>query len=82
MLYDNALLAIAYAQAWQITKEEDFAQAARDILDYVLRDMTSEEGGFFCAEDADSEGIEGKFYLWTKDEVAEVLGQEDGDPLL
>ena len=78
MLYDNALLAIAYLEAWQATKKDKYRFIARDILTYVLRTMTSPEGGFFCAEDADSEGIEGKFYVWSPDEIEKVLGEEDG----
>lgn len=78
MLYDNALLAITYLEAYQATKKEKYALIAREILTYILRDMTSPEGGFYCAEDADSEGEEGKFYLWTVDEVTEILGEEEG----
>lgn len=78
MLYDNALLATTYLEAYLVTKKEEYALIARDILDYVLRDMTSTEGGFYSAEDADSEGVEGKFYLWDNDEVKSVLGQEEG----
>jgi hypothetical protein len=79
MLYDQALLAMAYTEAHQATGDEEFARTAREIFTYVLRDMTSPEGGFYSAEDADSEGEEGLFYLWTVDEVREVLGEEDGD---
>lgn len=78
MLYDNSLLAIAYLEAYQATGKERFAQAARDIFTYVLRDMTSPEGAFYSAEDADSEGEEGKFYVWTPDEIRQVLGEELG----
>jgi uncharacterized protein len=74
MLYDNALLVIAYAEAFQLTGKELYRQVAEDTLDYILRDMTSPEGGFYSAEDADSEGEEGKFYTWNRDEVVEVLG--------
>ena len=77
MLYDQALLAIAYTEAYQATKREEYSQTAREILDYVLRDMTAPEGGFYSAEDADSEGEEGKFYLWTHDEMGTVLSQEE-----
>ena len=76
MLYDNALLTTAYLEAFQITKKPLYARIARETLDYVLRDMTSKEGGFFSAEDADSEKIEGKFYVWTPKEVREVLGDK------
>ncbi|MGI6084111.1 MAG: thioredoxin domain-containing protein [Acetivibrionales bacterium] len=78
MLYDNALLAISYLEAYQATKKEKYGSIARDILTYILRDMTSSEGGFYCAEDADSEGIEGKFYLWDLDEIYTILGEEEG----
>ena len=79
MLYDQALLVIAYVEAYQATGKDEYARTAREILTYVLRDMTSPEGGFYSAEDADSEGMEGKFYLWTRDEILEVLGKSDGD---
>jgi len=77
MLYDNALLAIAYTEAYHLTKEELYKDIAAKIFGYVLRDMRHEEGGFYSAEDADSEGEEGKFYLWTRAEINEVLGNED-----
>jgi hypothetical protein len=76
MLYDNALLASCYLDAWQITKRPLYAEVVRGTLDYVLRDMTDPEGGFYSAEDADSEGEEGKFYVWTPSEIAAVLGEE------
>ncbi len=79
MLYDNALLAIAYIEAWHITKNTNYANTAIEIFTYVLRDMTSEEGGFYSAEDADSEGVEGKFYVWSPDEIKEVLEESDGE---
>jgi len=78
MLYDNALLAITYLETYQATKKEKYGLIARDILSYVLRDMTSQEGGFYCAEDADSEGEEGKFYIWDLEEIYSVLGEEEG----
>ncbi len=78
MLYDNALLAIAYLEAYQATGREKLANTAREIFTYVLRDMTSPEGGYYSAEDADSEGEEGKFYVWSPAEVKAVLGEEEG----
>ncbi len=73
MLYDNALLVTAYLEAHLVTKNEFYARIARETLEYVRRDMTSKEGGFYSAEDADSEGIEGKFYVWNPKQVREVL---------
>ena len=78
MLYDQAMIAMAYTEAYHITGEDIFAQTAREIFTYVLRDMTASEGGFFSAEDADSEGEEGKFYIWTEQEIKEVLGEDYG----
>ncbi|MGH7951892.1 MAG: thioredoxin domain-containing protein [Limisphaerales bacterium] len=84
MLYDNAQLAQLYLDAHLVfkseirnPKSETFADIARDILDYVLRDMTHSDGGFFSAEDADSEGHEGKFYCWTRDELSKLLSPEE-----
>lgn len=77
MLYDNALLAISYTEAYLATGKIVYREIAEQILEYVLRDMTDAEGGFYSAEDADSEGEEGKFYVWTPDEIEEVLGPED-----
>ena len=76
MLYDQALIASAYLEAYQLTKEPLFAETATDIFTYVLRDMTASGGGFYSAEDADSEGEEGKFYVWTTAEFRRVLGDE------
>jgi uncharacterized protein YyaL (SSP411 family) len=78
MLYDNALLARLYTRAWQWTKEPLFAQIANEILGFVQREMTSPDGAFYATLDADSEGEEGKFYVWTRAEVMEILGAEDG----
>lgn len=78
MLYDNALLSIAYIEAFQATKDSFYKTAAEEILTYVLRDMTSVLGAFFSAEDADSEGVEGKFYIWSRDEIIKHLGDEKG----
>jgi uncharacterized protein YyaL (SSP411 family) len=79
MLYDQALLTLVYLEAYQAAGEERYARVAREIITYVLRDMTSPEGGFYSAEDADSEGREGKYYVWTRDEVISILGGERGD---
>ena len=79
MLYDQAMLAMAYTEAYQATGKEDYGRTAREIFTYVLRDMTAPEGGFCSAEDADSEGEEGKFYLWTQEEVRQALGNEEAD---
>jgi len=76
MLYDQALLATAFVEAYQATRNERYATTARNILTYVLRDMTAPDGGFYTAEDADSEGEEGKFYLWTAGETRNLLGTE------
>ena len=78
MLYDQAMLSMAYLEAYQLTGNEKYAQVAREIFTYVLRDMTHKEGGFYSAEDADSEGEEGVFYIWSKEELIEILGPEDG----
>lgn len=79
MLYDQALLGMTYTEVYQATGKEKYAKTAHEIFTYVLRDMTSEEGGFYSAEDADSEGEEGKFYLWTKNEIKNVLDREESD---
>src|SRR5690348_4827954 len=76
MLYDNALLSRLYLDAARALGEGEFLNVAREILDYVLREMTSPEGGFYSAQDADSEGEEGKFFIWTPDEARAVLGPE------
>jgi len=79
MLYDQALIAQACLETYQITKDDSYAQTANEIFTYVLRDMTSAEGAFYSAEDADSEGEEGKFYVWSVDEFRKVLGAEHSE---
>ena len=78
MLYDNALLLIAYVEAYQHTKRECFADTARRTADYILRELSSVEGGCYCGQDADSDGVEGKYYVFTPEEVETVLGEADG----
>ena len=77
MLYDNAQLVNLYLDAYLASREQKYAEVARDIIRYVLRDMTHPEGGFYSAEDADSEGKEGKFYCWTKAELSRLLSAEE-----
>ena len=79
MLYDNALLARLYTHAYLVTGAQSYARVARGIIDYVLREMTSESGGFYSAQDADSEGVEGKFFVWRPEEVTRVLGRPDAE---
>ncbi len=74
MLYDNALIPVNYAEAYQITKEPFYLGVMQKTLDFVLRDMASPEGGFYSAYDADSEGVEGKYYVWSKGQVRDALG--------
>jgi hypothetical protein len=74
MLYDQSLLTLAYLETYQATNKKEYANTAKEIMTYVLRDMTSPEGAFYSAEDADSEGEEGKFYVWSKKEIEEILG--------
>jgi len=82
MLYDQAMLAIAYTEACQATGNIEYEKTAREIFTYVLRDMTAKGGGFFSAEDADSEGEEGKFYLWSQDEIQRILTKEVSDLII
>jgi uncharacterized protein YyaL (SSP411 family) len=79
MLYDQALLAMAYTEAFQATGKKEYEKAAREIFTYVLRDMTSPGGGFYSAEDADTEGQEGKSYVWRLDEIRDALSPQEAD---
>lgn len=76
MLYDNALLSQLYFETYQATRKEKYRRIGEEILFYVLREMSHPEGGFYSAQDADSEGEEGKFYLWTREEIKNILGEE------
>ena len=78
MLYDNALLGLAYSETYAVTNDGFYRDVACRTFDYVLRELTDSEGGFYCAQDADSEGSEGKYYLFTPGEVKEALGNEGG----
>ncbi len=82
MLYDQAMLLMAYTEAHQATGKPEYRETAEQVITYVLRDLTSTEGGFFSAEDADSEGEEGKFYVWTVDELQRIVGDEGSDALI
>ncbi len=79
MLYSNAMLAVNYLEAFQIIQHVEYSQVARGILDYILRDMTHAQGGFYSAEDADSEKTEGKFYVWHEEELKKVLSKAEFD---
>jgi uncharacterized protein YyaL (SSP411 family)/aryl-alcohol dehydrogenase-like predicted oxidoreductase len=76
MLYDNALLARTYIEAFQLTGDDRYRQVATETLDYILREMTAAEGGFYSATDADSEGVEGKFFVWTPEQIREITPNE------
>ena len=76
MLYDNALIPVNYVEAYQLTKDPFYLDILKKTLDFVIRDMTSPEGGFYSAYDADSEGEEGKFYVWSKNEIKKILGDD------
>ena len=76
MLYDNALLSSLYLEAYQATGRDSYRRVVTEVLDYVLREMTDRDGGFHSAEDADSEGVEGKYYVWTRDEIEAALGDD------
>ena len=82
MLYDQAMLTLAYAEAYQITNNQLYKDTAEEILHYVQRDMTDKRGGFYSAEDADSEGEEGLFYLWTIEEIKNILNNEESELLI
>ena len=82
MLYDQALMAMAAIELYQATGKKEYESTAREIFTYVLRDMTDGQGGFYCAEDADSEGVEGKFYLWTEEEIRRILEKDEADLFL
>ena len=77
MLYDNALLAFSYAEAYQQTQRPLYQTVARRTLDYVLRELRSPQGGFYCGQDADSDGVEGKYYVFTPEELRQLLGEKD-----
>src|SRR6478736_1103845 len=79
MLYDNAQLASVYLEAHQVTHDPEYARVARETLDYVIREMQEPNGAYYSATDADSEGVEGKFFVWALDEVLEILGPEAGE---
>ncbi|MDP6923218.1 MAG: thioredoxin domain-containing protein [Candidatus Scalindua sp.] len=82
MLYDQAMLAMAYIEAYQATGIKEFEETAKQIFTYVMRDMTDKKGGFYSAEDADSEGVEGKFYVWTEEEIRQILKGEEADLII
>ncbi|WP_073590394.1 thioredoxin domain-containing protein [Anaerocolumna xylanovorans] len=78
MLYDNALLTIAYLECYQCTKVTHYREIAEKIMEYVKKELTEASGGFYCAQDADSEGKEGKYYVFFPEEAIKILGEEDG----
>ena len=77
MLYDNALLARTYVEAYQVTHDPNYRRVAIETLDYILQEMTSPDGGFYSATDADSEGVEGKFFVWTPEQIRAVLSSDE-----
>ncbi len=79
MLYDNAILVSTYLHAWKVSKKNDYARIVKETLDYLLRDMAHVDGGFYSAEDADSDGHEGLYYTWTPKEISEVLSHDEAE---
>jgi len=82
MLYDNSLLVPVYIKGWQITHNEAYLQVVRETLDWILREMSDSKGGFYSTLDADSEGEEGKYYVWSKTEIESTLGSDLAEPFL
>ena len=78
MLYDNALLILAYLNAFQATRKDAYGEIVKNTADYILRELKDSQGGFFCGQDADSDGVEGKYYAFTPEEIKDVLGEKDG----
>jgi len=81
MLYDQALLLKCYLAAWQITGRDLYSRVVEEIIEYVTRDLRAPEGGFYSVEDADSEGVEGKYYVWTTQEVRKILAGPKAEEL-
>ena len=79
MLYDNAQLAQLYVRAWLLTRDDRYRRVATDTLDYLLREMHHPEGGFYSSQDADSEGVEGRFFTWTWEELVDLIGADAAD---